>query len=391
MRIGSTTLTVDQLVITLLFCAETFSRGLLLAIIPLDLLVHLGSTQRVTIFYAAATFFGLGNSLLVPFLLNTFGIRALVASAACLMICAAALFASESVLGLGLGMIVRIVSSACIEIPMLAFMMTRIRRDRLGAFEPIRVFFQGGCLAISAWLGFALREHVHPLSPYVLAGVGGVLVFCAAMIALPRASEGAVIVTVPRHPGETIHHFFRQPRLRLAWFLSLTRSSQWVVFYVYAPLFAVTCGWSPESGAAFLSLCTAMLLLVPFWGILARRFGIRRLLTAGYALAGLFLLVTAAAAFWAPEIAPFFLLGAALLISSVEGAGNVPFLRATRPLERAAMAGIYMTYRDVSQFAPLALFTVILAASQLASGFVVSACFLFGAARLSQSIHPRLR
>ena len=50
MRAGSTTLAVDQLVITLFFCVETFSPGLLLAIIPLDRLANFGSTERVTLF-----------------------------------------------------------------------------------------------------------------------------------------------------------------------------------------------------------------------------------------------------------------------------------------------------------------------------------------------------
>jgi hypothetical protein len=50
-----------------------------------------------------------------------------------------------------------------------------------------------------------------------------------------------------------------------------------------------------------------------------------------------------------------------------------------------------MTYRDISQFAPLALFSLILTVSQLASAFAISARILFGAARLPQSIHPRLR
>jgi hypothetical protein len=391
MRAQSATLAMDQVVITLLFCVETFSRGLLLAIIPLDLLGILGSTERVTLFYATVTVFGLGNSLLVPFLLHKLGIRALVASAGCLMTCAAALMATEGLPGLGIGIIVRVFATACIEISLIAFLMARIPRERLGVFEPIRVFFQGGCLAIAPWLGFGLREQFEPSTPFLLAAVGGAVMFGAAFLGLPRASPGPVSITLPRRPRETIRRFFWQPRLRLAWLLALTRSSLWSIFYIYTPIFAVACGWSPSAGAALLSLSTATLLLVPFWGRLARHFGIRGVLTIGYGLSGISLLLTAGAALGAPMIAPFFLLSTALVISTVESAGNLPFLRATRPHERSAMAGIYMTYRDISQFAPLALFYIILTVSQLASAFAVSAGILFGAALLSQSIHPRLR
>ena len=165
-----------------------------------------------------------------------------------------------------MGSFVRISATARIYIPMLAPKMDRISHDRLGAFEPIRIFFQGCCPAISPWLRFVLRDHVYPLTPYIIT---------------------------------------------------------------------------------------------------ARPFGIRCLLTGGYALSGLVLLLTAAAAFWSPAVAPILLLATALMISSVEGAGNVPFLRAMRPHERAAIAGIYMTYRDISQFVRLALLTLILAVSQL--------------------------
>jgi MFS transporter, ACDE family, multidrug resistance protein len=299
--------------------------------------------------------------------------------------------ASSSLIGLGLGLIVRIFSSACIEIPLLAFMMSRIPRDRLGSFEPARIFFQAGCIALAPWLGFQLREYFHPLTPYVIGGIGGGLVVLVSLMALPGARKGAVSVAVMRRPAETIRHFFRQPRLRLAWLLALTRSSFWIVFYVYAPIFTVATGWSPSAGAAVLSLGAATLLLVPFWGFLARRFGIRGLLIAGYALSGLCLLLTAGAAFAMPALAPLFLLATALMMSTIDGAGNVPFLRATRAHERASMAGIYMTYRDVSQFLPLATFSLILAFSPLATAFALSAGFLFAAALLSQFVHPRLR
>ena len=108
-------------------------------------------------------------------------------------------------------------------------------------------------------------------------------------------------------------------------------------------------------------------------------------------LGGLFLAFTAIGALWSPMIAPALLLSAAFAAAMLDGSGNVPFLRATRPHERAAMAGIYMTYRDISQFAPIAIFSLILSFSQLASAFIFSAASFLVAGRLAQSIHPRLR
>jgi len=55
------------------------------------------------------------------------------------------------------------------------------------------------------------------------------------------------------------------------------------------------------------------------------------------------------------------------------------------------MAGIYMTHRDVSQFAPVALFSLILSVAELTTAFLAFAAALFSAAWLSRLIHPRLR
>jgi len=55
------------------------------------------------------------------------------------------------------------------------------------------------------------------------------------------------------------------------------------------------------------------------------------------------------------------------------------------------MAGIYMTYRDVSQFVPVAVFSLILTVAELTTAFLAFAAVLFGAAWLSRLIHPRLR
>lgn len=390
-RHSSTDSVIDRLLVTLFFCAETFSRGLLLAIVPLGLLANLGSTQRVTIFYAAVSIFGLANSILVPTLLRYLGVRLVVAVAGIATTVAATLLVTETLTGTALGLIVRVFATSCIDISMMAFIMDRIPRHRLGAFEPVRIFFQGSCIALAPWLGFQLHAHVSLQTPYLVSAAGGMIMLCLALAALPTQRLDTKAVVLSRRPVATVRRFFSQPRLRLAWILAVIRSSFWVVFYIYSPIFSVICGWTPSAGAAVLSLGSATLFFVPIWGRLARTLGTRRVLVAGYTLTGIGLVLTGAAAYGAPNIGPILLLCAALGASIIDGTGNIPFLRATRPHERPAMAGIYMTYRDVSQFVPVAAYTLILTVFQLGATFVVSAAALFTAAKLSKLIHPRLR
>lgn len=376
--------TMDRLLITLFFCAETFSRSLLLAIIPLELLRHLGSTQRVTLFYAVVAIFGLGNSILVPTLLKRLGVRSIIAVAGVLTTLAAVLMVTESTAGTAVGLVVRVFASACIEISMLAYIMDRIPRHRLGSFEPIRIFFQGGCIAVAPWLGFQLHEHIGTATPFMVSAIGGLVMLGLALVALPTQQLGGKAIAVTRHPITAVRRFFVQPRLRLAWFLAVIRSSFWVLFYIYAPLFSIACGWSASAAAATLSLGTSTLFFVALWGRLVRIWGARPVLIAGYGSAAIGLVSTAGAAWWMPT-------GAAFGASIIDGPGNIPFLRATRPHERPAMAGIYMTYRDISQFAPVAVFSLILTVAELTTAFLTFAAALFGAAWLSRLIHPRLR
>jgi MFS family permease len=391
MRSPDAETTTDQLLITSFFCLETFTRHLLMAIVPLDLLGHLGSLQHVTLFYAVVAIFGLGNSILVPFLLQRLGIRLIIAAAGVFITTAAVLLASESLIGTAFGLFVRVLGTACIEIPLVAYIMDRIPRSRLSTFEPKRIFFQGLCMGIAPWLGFQLRDHISVGTPFVLSAIGGVIILGLALWALPLTAPESNSATVIRRPADTVRRFVEQPRLRLAWTLALIRASFWIIFSIYAPIFSVTCGWSPAAAAAVLSLGNASLLFVVVWGKLVRSLGVRRVLTIGYALAAACLVLTAIAGLWAPQFAPLLLLASAFGASIVDGPGNIAFLRATRSRERSSMTGIYMTYRDVSQFAPIATFSLILVVAPLSLAFVVFAGAMFGAARLSLLIHPRIR
>jgi hypothetical protein len=64
--------------------------------------------------------------------------------------------------------------------------------------------------------------------------------------------------------------------------------------FVYAPIFAVTSGLGAEAGGIITSIGTGWIWLVPLLGWVGRRFGLRRLLQAGYATAGALSVIAAA-------------------------------------------------------------------------------------------------
>jgi hypothetical protein len=380
--------TRDFSLIVGLYCLEGMTRGVLLALIPLQLLGQLGTTQRVTFVYAVVGLISLGNSVLVPFLFEKYGTRQVVAVAGGLHIAAAAFLYFDFVGFKALGLILRAAGTASSEIPLMALLMQIIPRDRLSAFEPTRVVSAGLAMSISPWLGFQLFQHMSTYAPNVAAVCGGALISIIALMFLPQMPSNVPQTT--RLGMQAFRKFMSQPRLCVAWTLAVVRTSFWAIFYIYAPIFAVICGWTPSAASALLSAGIATMIFVPLWGRMVRYFGVRAVLMWGYALTGASLLLAVVTASLEPIFAPALLFLAALSASIIDGAGNVPFMRASRVHDRAAMTGIYLTYRDAGQFGPVALFAAILLVFQLTAAFTVTAASFFAATLLSRTIHRRL-
>jgi MFS family permease len=110
-------------------------------------------------------------------------------------------------------------------------------------------------------------------------------------------------------------------------------------------------GLGAEVGGAIASIGTAWIFLVPLWGWVGRRYGLRRLLAVRYGITGLMTVATAAA-FHAPWLGAAVLALARLGIGMTDGVGNLLFLRAVRSYERSEMTTVFVSYRDVAQLGP---------------------------------------
>jgi hypothetical protein len=81
---------------------------------------------------------------------------------------------------------------------------------------------------------------------------------------------------------------------------------------------------------------------------------------------------------------------AALGTETIDGAGNLLFLRAVHPYERAEMTTVFVSYRDVAQLAPPAIFSVLLSLFSLPSVFAAGGAMMLGIATLARHIPRRL-
>jgi MFS family permease len=254
----------------------------------------------------------------------------------------------------------------------------------------MRIFASAGPWTLGPWFGVYLQRSVGFTTPFAITAVASMAVL--ALFWSLRLGEAAMLAPMrrpPPSPARYLRRFFAQPRLRLAWVLAAMRSCWWNMLYVYAPIYAVTSGLGAETGGVIVSIGTGWIWLVPLWGWLGRRYGLRPLLAVGYASAGV-LSICAAVAFHIPWLGAAMLVLAAFGTEMLDGAGNLLFLRAVHAHERAEMTTVFVSYRDVAQLGPPVVFSVLLSVFALPSVFIASGAMMLASAALTRHIPRRL-
>lgn len=366
-----------------LFSLEAWCRATLITLVPLEALRILESAQSVSALYFAVAFIGLAVTLVIPMVVHlirrrwalTFGVVLFLASLAC--------YQAGSTTSFAVGLALQVAATAFFEIVLNLYVLDHVPRGEITRFEPRRLLFVAAPFTIGPWLGVFLATHAGPWATYVLVGVLSLTML--GFFWFLRITDNPAVATPLRPPPNPIFFlpkFFHQPRLLLAWTLAIGRSSWWILFFVYAPIYLTEIGYSRETAGLIVSMGVAPMFTAMFWGGLARRRGIRFVLILGYALMG----VTTALV--APVSEP--MLGAALIIASaataiiVDGVGNAHFLRAVHPYERAEMTSVFVTFRPAAQLLTPGLFALILGVFTLPAVFVAGGVTCFGMAYLSR-------
>ena len=295
---------------------------------------------------------------------------------------------SSDLIFFNMGMVLYVFGVAGLEVSANLYVMRCIKRRALSHFEPKRVVAVVIPLMIGPILGVYLESRVAHWTPFAISAAFSILsIIYFRYLGLNRLNLQHSTKTP--NPWKNIFRFYHQPRLRLAWILTVARSSWWVVFVIYTPILMEISGRGELVGAAIVSIGTAWTFTVPFWGWVARRYGLRRLFQAGFTTTALisFAIYQCVDLGFDPT---FLLIFCALGATILDGGGNVLFYRATRPFERAEMTGVFLSYRDISQLAPPGLFAVTLKFFSLPTVFVAASIWLCTAVYYSRHIPKRM-
>jgi len=372
-----------------LFTLDTMARAVLITVLPLQAYTLLGDAQLVSVLYLVASAFGLCASLSVPWLVKAVGRRgAAICGSLCLAM-AVVLFGVQALWALPLGLILQMFGGAAITICLNLFVLDNVPKADLTRFEPNRMLLAGFGWMAGPYLGIVLSERLSPWLPFALSGAISLLLLgYLLLIGVPRANDERKDSGTGTNPLSFVRRFFTQPRLTLAWLLSVGRSAWWNMFFIYAPIYAVETGLGKEAGGIITSVGSAGLFTVTFWGWVGRRNGIRWLLVLGYVATAVTSALAGLTMVW-PYVGAALLIASAFAASITDGPGNVPFLRAVHPHERARMTSVYSTYRETGRLSVPAVYSVILLVFPLSAVFIASGATMLILAHFSRYLPRR--
>lgn len=369
---------------------EGIARSLLVGVIPLLALEALGSKEMVTRAYLFASLLTLAITLNFAALerllqrrwVVTLGVGCTLAAMSILLLADGMVIA----LGIGLQQAAASLFSVCLSL----YIMDYIGKKDLIYTETRRMLYTGMVWMIGPTLGLWLWEDVGSWAPFAFTagsalGMLGYFWYLrlghGSGIQKAKSSSVNVFRIIPR--------YFEQPALRIAYWITLSRSIFWVTLFVYGPIYVVEAKLPTWVAGGLLSMVSALLLASPLIRNLAARRGTRRiiiyaLVLSGSSMAMLYLLGEAR------PIGLLFWITAALGGATLDVLGNIPFMRMVKPRERTEMTMIFSTWREGSQLLTPLLVSVMLLFAPFETFYVLLALLLFGAAVTATFLPRRL-
>ena len=369
---------------------EGIARSLLMGVIPLLALEALGSKELVTRAYLLASILTLAITLNFATLERLLQRRWVVTLGAACTLAAMLilLFGDGMIMALGIGL--QQASASLFSVCLSLYIMDNIGRKELIYTETRRMLYAGVVWMVGPILGLWLWETVAGWTPFVLSllGAGAMLSYFWYL----RLGHGDGIQKAKSHSVsilKIIPRYFGQRALRIAYWITLTRSIFWVTLFVYGPIYVVEAGLPAWIAGGLLSLASALLLVSPLIRRLASHIGTRQtilsaLLLTGLSMAMLYMLGEAR------PIGLLFWITGALGGVALDVLGNIPFMRMVKPRERTEMTMIFSTWREGSQLlTPLLVSTMLLFAA-FETFYLLLALLLIGAGIMATFLPRRL-
>ena len=369
---------------------EGIARSLLMGVIPLLALEALGSKEMVTRAYLFASILTLTITLNFATLERLLQRRWVVTlGAGCTLVAMLILlFGDGMIVALGIGL--QQASASLFSVCLSLYIMDYIGRKELIYTETRRMLYAGLVWMVGPILGLWLWEDVAGWAPFVLSlfGASAMLSFFWYL----RLGHGDGIQKAKSQPVsifKIIPRYFGQRALRIAYWITLSRSIFWVTLFVYGPIYVVEAGLPVWIAGGLLSLASALLLVSPLIRRLASHSGTRRIILIALLLSGLSMAMLYVLGEARPIGLLFWITGS-LGGVTLDVLGNIPFMRMVKPRERTEMTMIFSTWREGSQLLTPLLVSMILLFAPFETFYLLLALLLIGAGIMATFLPRRL-
>ena len=368
-----------------LFAFDALSRSVLLTLIPLKAYALLQDAKLVSVVYFTTAITGLLTILSIPQVMHKTQRRTVLLSGTLIHTIAIFLLSLNTIKTLIIGLILQALATASLDFVLNLYLLDNIPRRSLQSFEAKRLVFAGGCFAVGPWIGVSLGQHVAERAGFWVSGLSVIaLVTMFVLTGIIKTSGLEHSATPLPNPLNAVRRFVTQPRLRLSWFLAFGRNGWWLIYFIYAPIYARQSGYGAELGGFIVTLGMLPLLLARVWARLARKYSMRKVMMSAYASTAVLSISAALCALCDyPSACILLLVLAAFAATVIDGGGNVPFLRAVKPLERPAMTSVFMTFRHVGPIIMPGIMAVALWVLPLPFVFIISGLLTLGMALLA--------
>ena len=368
---------------------EAVVRGTLISTVPIAVYDAFGTASNLSTVYLFAGVITLFWGLLVPRLTQTLPRRWVYSMGCLLYVVGMALYIIGEQWSVVLGILVSAMATVTTFVCLNAYVLDYVPRAELGKTQSQQMVFAALPWAIGPLTGVWLRHVWAPL-PFLAAGSFALVLL--AVFWLLRLGNGKQIARAKGpavNPLAYLGRFFAQPRLIIGWLFAVFRSCGWWVYVVYVPIFCIESGLGDKLGGVMLSITNATLLLSPLMAKLARRLTVRWTVRAALSYCATSYILATLLAPW-PYLALGVLFIASFGLVMLDVVGGLPFLMSVKPSERAEMAAVYSSFRDVSGIlTPGAAYLVLLVFPL--SGIFAASGAAFGLAWwLAGNLHPRL-
>lgn len=340
---------------------EGLARSLLVGTVPLVALERLGSKSSVSQVYTVGAVLALGVTLNLGTLERMIHRRWVATLAVIALFSAALLFTLTPAPALIAAVGLRSAAASMFSVCLTLYVMDFIGKADLTVNESRRMIANGMAWLVGPSLGVWLWQNVDPAAPFLLSALisVGVLAYFWKL-----RLGGSPVLAHPKQPPDNplrnIARFVKQKHLRIAYGITLVRSMFWVAVFVYGPIYIVEAGLAEAWAGAFLSGVAMLLFTSPLVRRLADRIGARQVIMIGFTIIGGMMMALGALGDSRPAGITLWV-GAACGGVMIDVLGNIPFMRTVKPRERTAMATVFSTWREMSEFVGPLLATLVLA------------------------------